>query len=135
MSHFTTIKTKIKEVEPLVNALADLGFVHIEVHQQSQNLYGYQGDVRQQTAEVIIRHQYIGSASNDIGFKRQETGFFKAIISEFDRRRYSQDWLNKLTQRYAYHAAKSKLEEQGFSLVSEEVEEKERIHLVLRRVV
>ena len=134
MSHFSTIKTNIVEIDSLVKALADLGFYSIETHQQPKNLYGYQGDVRQQTAEVIIRRRYIGAASNDIGFKKQPTGFFKAIISEYDWRKYNQNWLNQLTQRYAYHAAKSKLEEQGFSLVSEEVEEGNQIHLVLRRM-
>ena len=44
-------------------------------------------------------------------------------------------FLQQVSQRYAYHAAKAKLEEQGFSLVSEETQEGERIHLVLRRTV
>jgi hypothetical protein len=43
-------------------------------------------------------------------------------------------FLQQVTQRYAYHAARAKLDEQGFSLVSEEVQEGERIHLVLRRM-
>jgi hypothetical protein len=38
-------------------------------------------------------------------------------------------------QRYAYHAARAKLEDQGFALVREEVQQGERIHLVLRRMV
>ncbi len=46
-----------------------------------------------------------------------------------------EQFLQQISQRYAYHAAKAKLEEQGFSLVSEETQEGERIHLVLRRTV
>lgn len=135
MSHFTVLRTQITDVEALRKALADMGFKNVEVHETAQHLYGYRGDVRPQTAEVVIRRRYIGSASNDIGFKRREDGTFDAIISDYDRRKYSQEWLNRLTQRYAYHVAKTKLEEQGFTLVSEESQQGERIHLVLRRVV
>jgi hypothetical protein len=44
-------------------------------------------------------------------------------------------FLQQVMQRYAYHAARTKLEEQGFALVSEEVQQGEHIHLVLRRMV
>jgi hypothetical protein len=134
MSHFTTIRTQITDTDALIKALADVGFNEVEVHQTAQHLYGYQGDQRSQTAEVIIRRQHIGLASNDIGFKQQGDGTFEAIISEYDRKKYSQQWLERLTQRYAYHAAVAKLEEQGFTLNTEEVEEGGRIHLVLRRM-
>src|SRR6266576_3649780 len=108
MSHFTTIKTKITEAKALLTALADLGFKEVEFHETPQHLYGYRGDKRAQSAEVIIRRKFVGGASNDIGFKRQADGTFEAIISEFDRRKYSQEWLNRLTQRYAYHATRAK---------------------------
>jgi hypothetical protein len=134
MSHFTVLRTHITDVESLVKALAELGFPQVEVHQTAQHLYGYQGDVRPQTAEVIIRRQFIGRASNDIGFKRQEDGTFDAIISDYDRARYSQQWLHRLTQRYAYHVARARLEEQGFALVTEETQQDGQIHLVLRRM-
>jgi len=134
MSHFTVIKTQIVETDALVKALSEMNFNNVEVHESAQHLYGYRGDVRQQMAEVIIRRKYIGRMSNDIGFKRNENGAFDAIISSYDRQEYSQQWLNRLTQRYAYHATKSKLEEHGFTLSMEETQENNRIHLVLRRV-
>ncbi len=134
MSHFTVLKTQITEIDGLVQALADLKFKHVEVHETAQHLYGYQGDKRQQTAEVIIRRKYVGRASNDIGFKRNAQESFDAIISEYDRPKYSGKWCNRLMQRYAYHTTKSKLKEQGFELVIEETQLDERIHLVLRRM-
>ncbi|MEG4595403.1 DUF1257 domain-containing protein [Microcoleus sp. F8_C2] len=91
-------------VKALVKALADMGFSNVEVHQTLQNLYGYQGDVRPEKGQVILRRQYIGSASNDIGFNRRQDGTFEAIISEYDRSRFSLEWLNQLAQRYNYHA-------------------------------
>ena len=134
MSHFTVLKTQITETDALVKALADMGFAQVEIHKTPQHLYGYQGDVRPQTAEVIIRRRFIGRLSNDIGFKRREDGAFEAVISEYDRHQYSQGWLNRLTQRYTYHVARTKLGEQGFALVTEETRQDGRIHLVLRRM-
>jgi hypothetical protein len=135
MSHFTVIRTQIVEVRALVKALEDVGFKNVEVHELAQHLYGYQGDVRAQTAEVIIRRKNIGPASNDIGFKRQKDGTFDAIISEYDRSRYTKDWLNHLTQRYAYHAVTERMAEQGFEVVEEENQQDRTIHLTVRRAV
>jgi hypothetical protein len=135
MSHFTCIKTQIKHQDALVKALADVGFKTVEVHDTAQHLHGYQGDVRPQTAEVIIRRQHIGPASNDIGFKRQADGNFEAIISGYDRRTYSQQWLNGLTQRYGYHALMATAPEQGFSIEEEETLEDGTIRVVVARWV
>jgi hypothetical protein len=136
MSHFTTIKTQFTDDKALLKALVDLGFGHVEHHQNPQPLYGYQGDIRPEAAEIVIRREFVGKASNDIGFQRGSDGTFAAIISEFDRTKYSQAWLAKLLHRYAYHATVQKLvEEQGFSLVEEEEQETGAIHLVLRRAI
>jgi hypothetical protein len=134
MSHFTRLQTRLTDTEALRRALADMGFASVEVHAVAQPLVGFLGDRRQQTAEVIIRRKHIGWLSNDIGFQRQEDGTFAAMISEYDRRRYSQEWLNRLTQRYAYHATRARLEGQGFDLVQEEKTPDGRIHLKLRRM-
>lgn len=134
MSHFSVIKTRITDQDALVKSLAELGFKHVEVHEEAQHLYGYQGDRRRQTAEVIVRRKYIGRASNDIGFKRQEDGTFQATISDYDRHRYNQQWLDRLNQRHAYHVTRARLKEQGFDLVGEETERDGRIRLVMRRM-
>lgn len=135
MSHFTCIRTQIKHLDALVQALADVGFNNVEVHETAQHLYGYQGDIRPQMAEVIIRREYIGHASNDIGFKRQEDGQFEAIISEYDCYKYSQEWLNRLTQRYGYHALMATAPAQGFSIEEEETLEDGTIRVVVARWV
>jgi hypothetical protein len=36
----------------------------VEYHEVAQHLFGYGGDRRPETAEVIIRRQHIGAASN-----------------------------------------------------------------------
>ena len=131
MSHFTSIKTQIKDKDALIKALNDVGFKNIEIHETPQSLYGYQGDVRPETAEVIIRRKYIGSYSNDIGFKKQEDGQFQAIISEYDRSQYNQQWLNKVMQRYGYYTLMASAQEQGFTIEEDEVMEDGTVRVVV----
>jgi len=133
MSHFTTIKTQIKDSIALVKALGDVGFKTVEVHETPQHLYGFQGDIRPDTAEVIVRRKYIGAASNDIGFQRQADGTYQAIISEYDRHQYSQTWLNTLTQRYGYHQLLETATNQGFAVEQQEVLEDGTIRVVVGR--
>jgi hypothetical protein len=121
MSHFTCIKTQLKDKSALLKALADMGLEQVEVYDTGEHLYGYRGDIRPQMAEVIVRRQYIGPLSNDIGFQQQPDGTFEAIISEYDRPKYSQQWLNQLTQRYGYHALMATAPAQGFTIEEEEV--------------
>jgi hypothetical protein len=133
MSHFTTIKTQLRDVESLVQALADVGFKQVERHETAQHLYGFQGDVRSQTAEVIIRRQCISGASNDIGFKRQPNGSFEAIISEYDRHRYNEQWINQVTQRYGLHQLRTTASAEGFAIEQEEVLSDGTIRVVVGR--
>jgi hypothetical protein len=134
MSQYLNIETQIVSAEHLIRALHDLGFDDVEVHQTAQPLRGWIGDRRKNTAEIIIRKKHVGTASNDIGFKWGPLGRFTAIISDFDKRDYGAAWLNLLTQRYAYHVAKDKLQEEGFDLVEESVQADQTIHLTLRKM-
>lgn len=133
MSHFTTIRTQLRDVDALLKALADLGFQQVERHAAPQYLYGFQGDVRPETAEVIIRRQHVGGASNDIGFQQQADGTYQAIISEYDRHQYSQQWVNTLTQRYGYHQLMQTAATQGFTVERQEVLADGTIRLVVGR--
>ncbi|KAF3884907.1 MULTISPECIES: DUF1257 domain-containing protein [Nostocales] len=133
MSHFTSIRTQIKDAGALIKALADVGFENVEIHEVAQHLFGFQGDVRLETAEVIIRRKYVGSASNDIGFKRQEDGQFQAIISEYDRQKYGQPWLNRLMQRYGYHALVASAQQQDFTIEEDEVLEDGTVRVVVAK--
>ncbi|MFB2973839.1 DUF1257 domain-containing protein [Aerosakkonema sp. BLCC-F183] len=137
MSHFTAIKTELRDVNALVMALEDLGFKDkVEVYAEAQRLYGFQGDLREETAEVVIRRQHLGAASNDIGFKKQDDGTYEAVISSFDRAyKYSQQWLNKLTQRYGYHMLMATVPEQGFTIEEEETLEDGTIRVLVARWV
>jgi hypothetical protein len=134
MSHYSTIRTRLVNREFLVRALADLGFSgKVQVHDQPVQLHGYRGDRRRQRAEVVIPRKYVGRASNDIGFRRNKDDTFDAIISDYDKRKYSKQWLGRLAQRYAYHSAVHTLREQGFAVVDESEESNGQLCITLRR--
>ena len=94
MSAYHSYETVFKDKDCLVEALKEMGFKP-SVHDEAKQLTGYQGDKRQQTAEIIIPKAQVGSASNDIGFKK-EGDVYKAIISAYDGGKYNKNWQNKL---------------------------------------
>lgn len=133
MSHFTTLATQLTDTEALCAALADVGYRDVEVHDEAQPLYGWQGDQRQDRAHVIVRREHVGGASNDLGFLRQHDGRFLAVISEYDRSTHDQAWLGRVTARHAYHVTSKALAGQGFDIVDEATDRDGTVRLVLRR--
>lgn len=104
MSAYMTLLTPMTDQECLLAALADLGFdaSKVEVHATPVNLVGYVGDRRTQTANIVIRRQHVGAASNDVGFLASATGF-QAFVSGFDHPRFGTGWLSQLNTRYQTH--------------------------------
>ena len=127
MSHISRIKTQMVETEYLIQALSDLGYTW---EKGPVEIRGFGG----QRATVDIRVK-TGRLSYDIGLRRTAQGY--ELVADWwgVHGVNKHQFLQKLTQRYAYHAARAKLEEQGFELVSEESEPGERIRMVLRRMV
>lgn len=121
MSHYTRMRTVIREEEFLVRALHEMGYAQVERHSQAQHLFGYQGDQRPECAEVIIRRQYVGRLANDVGFRRNQAGEYEAIISEYDRGAHCKDtWMQELNRRYAYHVVKEQMREENRILEEEQ---------------
>ena len=86
----------------LLAALKDLGYPEVESGDHLP-LYGYQGDRRPQTAELVIRRQHIGPASNDLGFRGTPDGYVP-IVSEYDVRTLAGGhFLAKLRTAYSEH--------------------------------
>lgn len=85
MSKYLTYSDVIfKDRRLLLAALTELGYAEIEAG-EALPLYGYQGDRRTETAEVVVRRRHLGRASNDLGFTRTPAGYVP-IISEYDQR-------------------------------------------------
>ena len=76
--------TAFKDRECLLKALAGCGYGTVE-EGESLSLYGYQGDRRPETAQIVVRRKFIGAASNDLGFQKTDAGYV-AVISEYDQR-------------------------------------------------
>jgi hypothetical protein len=85
MSKYLTFpEILFKDRRLLLAALADIGFADVEEGDQLP-LYGYQADRRPETAEIVVRRQLIGHASNDLGFAMTPSGYVP-VISEYDQR-------------------------------------------------
>jgi hypothetical protein len=127
MSQFLRVQTTMVEKRFLREALEEMGY---EVEEGDKDIGGYRGRTIQ--AEMRIRTK---SNRFDIGFLKN--GEVYECVADWWGIRDLQEktFLQKVTQLYAYKAAKTKLIEQGFTIVSEEKLEDERIHLVLRRAV
>ncbi|HNZ13104.1 MAG TPA: DUF1257 domain-containing protein [Anaerolineaceae bacterium] len=122
MSHITRIKTKITERDYLVQALKDLGY-------RFEEGGGITGILRQHAEadfRVWLTPMFV------VGLRHKEDSF-EIVADWWGRTKERNTFVNQLNQRYAYVAARAKLEEQGFTLV-EEQEEKGQIRLVLRRM-
>ncbi len=124
MSHFSRLKTQIVEKDLLILALKDLGYQPEEGDAQIRSFGGNQTQV-----ELKVSRKF----SYDIGFRK--TGETYEVIADWFGVHgiTAKDFIQQLNRRYAYHAARVKLEEQGFTLTSEDVQADGRIHLVLRR--
>jgi hypothetical protein len=84
MSKYMTFTgTAVKDRECLLNALAECGYETVE-EGEALSLYGYRGDRREETAQIVVRRKFIGSASNDLGFQKTDAGYV-AVISEYDQ--------------------------------------------------
>ena len=130
MSHFTRIQTQMVDRAYLVHALEDLGLAFEE---GAQAVRGYGGQRTNVELRVPTR-----SPGYDIGFRKAPRAggeaAYEIVADWWGIRDVNRDSLvQRLTQRYAYHAARDQLEAQGFTLVSEERQADGQVHLLLRR--
>jgi hypothetical protein len=124
MSHISRIRTQMKEKEYLLKAIQDLGYTYEE---GNLTLTGF-GNLEHVDIKIPLRMSF------DIGF-RMTTNGYEIIADWWGVRKVNQkEFTAALYQRYAYHAARASLEQQGFSMVSEENQADGQIRLVLRRV-
>lgn len=151
MSAFRVHKSKIKLKAAILEALADivakrrhisieqaLEIVHdkVEVHHEPSALFGYQGDIRDEKAEIICRRDFVknylgGGASNDAGFTLRD-GCFEAIISDYDNGRW---WANAAPRFWQVALAQeSILEAKSEGYILHKVEENNEIKLTATMV-
>jgi hypothetical protein len=95
-----------------------------------QRLRGYGGDLRKQSANVIIRKEHVQSAANDIGFSISDAGS-SAFISQFDKNNFGTKWQNGVKQEYGVAKAKKTCRRHGWKFTEERTKDGE-VHLNIK---
>jgi len=127
MSHFTTIQTQVVVKEQLKKALDDLNLTYEEGEVE---IRGYGGQRTRVEIRVPTRNP-----GYDLGFRKQGD-VYELVADWWGIKDIQQEvFLNRLTQRYAYHIAKDRLEAQEFTIVEEEVQADQTIHITVRQMV
>lgn len=125
MSHFSQIKTQIRNLTSLQAALSDLG---IDWKSGPREVRGYRGQTYK--AEISIEQ----NNGYDIGFSWNGAEYELVADLQFWEQAWSVNrFLSMVTQRYAYHTVVSETAKQGFQLAEQQKNEDGSIRLVLQR--
>lgn len=127
MSHFSQIKTKIRNLPALQAALDDIGTAWTA---GPKTVRGYQG--KTETAEVVIEQDN----GYDLGFKRNHsTGEYELVadLQYWQQPLSVNGFINQVTQRYAYHTVVKETAKQGFQVAEQQTGQNGEIRLVLQR--
>ncbi|MGQ9866100.1 MAG: DUF1257 domain-containing protein [Pseudanabaenaceae cyanobacterium] len=125
MSHFSQIKTQLRQLTPLQKALTDLG---MDWHGGEVTVRGHQG---QQVKAAIAIPQANGY---DIGFRwNGESYELVADLQYWAQPLTVEGFLRKVTQRYAYQAVVTEAENRGFALTETVSQADGSVRVVLQR--
>ena len=125
MSHFSQIKTQIRNLPALKQALSDLGMTWQD---GPREVRGYQGQTR--SAEVAIEQ----ANGYDVGFSWNGQEYELVADLQFWQQNWSVDrFLNHVTQRYAYHTVLNETAQKGFQVTEQQKNQDGSIRLVLQR--
>jgi hypothetical protein len=121
MSKYKAIQTEIKDADLLAKVLQQVGAARgfeVENHLgDPQHLIGFLGKQRPETAEFIVRRNYLAGASNDLGLARQEDGTWKWIVSEYDQRQpRTMGIFEQVNYDYAVTSVTQLAERQGYTV-------------------
>src|SRR5439155_11537752 len=121
LSNYLELRTRFTEERYLIEALHELGYGP-EVCREGKSLTGYLGDKRAERAHVIIPRSQLDSASNDIGFARDSSGVYQAIVSEYDRGiGFDDAWLGRIAQIYKERQTMAVAKAKGYIFKAREV--------------
>jgi hypothetical protein len=125
MSHFSNIKTQIRNLTSLKASLTDLG---IDWKEGPTTVRGYQGQTR--TAEIVIEQDN----NHDIGFSWNGNEYELVADLQYWQQPLSvEGFLRKVTQGYAFHTVLSESVKQGFQIAEQQKNEDGSIRLVVQR--
>jgi len=127
MSHFSTIKTQLKESEPLIKALNNLGYI---INQEKKFVKGYRGKF---TAVDISMNL---PRDTEVGFKWNNNTKTFELVTDLDLWKFElpvERFISKVTQMYAYQTIISKTKEDGYQIVEQKNQNDGSIELVLTK--
>ncbi|MBD2042121.1 DUF1257 domain-containing protein [Microcoleus sp. FACHB-672] len=125
MSHFSQIKTQIRNLTSLEAALTDLG---IDWKAGPKEVRGYKGQTY--NAEIAIEQ----NNGYDVGFSWNGQEYELVADLQFWQQAWSVDgFINMVSQRYAYHTVVNETAKQGFQVSEQQKNEDGSIRLVLQR--
>ena len=127
MSHFSTIKTQLKDPEPLIKALNNLGYI---VNQEDKFIKGYKGKF----TAVDISMNLPGDTK--VGFKWDNNSNAYELVTDLDLWKFDlpvERFISKVTQMYAYETIISKTKEDGYQIVEQKNQDDGSIELVLTK--
>lgn len=125
MSHFSSIKTQIRNLTSLKASLNDLG---IQWKEGNYPIRGYQGKTHQ--AEVVIEQEN----NYDIGFSWNGNEYELVADLQYWQQPLTVDsFLQRVTQGYAFHTVINESSKQGFSVTEQQKNEDGSIRLVVQR--
>jgi len=127
MSHFSTVKTELRQLEPLRSALEDLGY---SPEVGTQAVRGYRG----QTVDAQVTVSMDGDA--DFGFRWNATNGAYEFVTDLDLWRQPvpvERFLSRLTQRYALRTVLEASRQEGFDLAQQTTAQDGSIELVVTR--
>jgi hypothetical protein len=125
MSHFSNIKTEIRNLDSLKSALVDLG---VDWKAGPATVRGYQGQTH--NAEVVIEQEN----DYDIGFRWNGHEYELVADLQYWQQPWSvQGFINRVSQRYAYHTVVNEATKQGFQVAEQTNNEDGSVRLVVQR--
>ena len=127
MSHFSTIKTQLKDAEPLIKALNNLGYI---INQEEKFVKGYRGKF----TAVDISMNLPGDTK--VGFKWDNNSNAYDLVTDLDLWKFElpvERFISKVTQMYAYETIISKTKEDGYQIVEQKNQNDGSIELVLTK--
>lgn len=121
MSHFTKIRTQLRDINVLRRALQGLGYVV-----ETGRVHGYGGALAE--ADLVVKHE----GGFDIGFRREQQQI--VLVADFWGSKINRDeFLGKVRQRYAYVTIMDQTSSQGWRPVDEVIQPDGSIRLVMQR--
>ena len=127
MSHFSTIKTQLKDAEPLIKALNNLGYI---INQEEKFVKGYKGKFTAVDISMNLPHE------TKVGFKWDNKSKSYELVTDLDLWKFElpvEIFISKVTQMYAYQTIISKTKEDGYQIVEQKNQNDGSIELVLTK--